>query len=130
MAAADLVTRVVFALERNAKTDPPEYEGYVWTDQGPGAIHPDQGIWVDSHGRPLSPLWWFDFPRDTERETLTEDDLRAAVECIEHVALSLSGKQSFDEYRRNQRSRGLYARAARLRAALDALGGHHEQRTT
>ena len=81
------MTRVVFALERDAKTDPPEGSGeYFPTDVGILLYDTNRkswGEWVEVTDEFFpalpQPRVWFDFPRDTERETLTVSDLRGLV---------------------------------------------------
>ena len=108
------MSEVLLALKRDATTDPPEYEGYVWTDQGAGAIHPDQGIWVDSYGRPLSPSWWLDISQGAEGEGLTVEDLETAHDAAQMLTGSDFHKRDWPR---------MYRCQDRLRAALDALGG-------
>ena len=117
------MTGVVIVRERCAKTDPPEHEGYVWTDQGPAryqavdAREPKKRYWwfdvkpgqlVASESEPSV---WYDFPRDTERETLTVEDL--------HEMCNLAA--AWSRGNRNPATQEINAVIARLRAAFDAL---------
>ena len=116
---------VVLVRERCASEDPPDDDRAVWTNVGPLSFtdeHSDftpsrryKRLWVCTlGGMPVTPQpsVWFDFPRDTERETLTTDDLRFALETLEAVA---SDDTHYDMWA------SLDNVAARLRAALDAL---------
>ena len=111
---------VVIVRKRDAKTDPPTDSNARMTDIGVAYYVRDHRgeAWFyieDDHATmpcDPQPRVWFDFPRDTERETLTTDD----IAWVLHEA--------------DQDLVGDSEEAARLRAALDALGGHHEQRTT
>ena len=128
MAAADLVTRVVFALERDAKTDPPERSGeYFPTDVGIllyDANRKSWGEWVEVTDEFFpalpQPRVWYDFPRDTERETLTAEDLALVLAWAEEVARHTSIPVLFGQEVSTGITR-LNISTARLRAALDAL---------
>ena len=96
------MTGVVIVRERCAKTDPPDDDGpytFYPTDKGV-ILYLGDGVWGNGElPSEWQPSVWFDFPRDTERETLTTDDLR--------TLLTWAPSRSPE--------------AARLRAALDAL---------
>ena len=128
------MTRIVFALERDAKTDPPDHYNPVLVgyaehkyDSRPdtGFLSYREGVWgswVDDLGFvpvPFQPSWWLDIPRGVEGEGLTINDLRETVECVEAEAQwnrQANPPNDFEAAR-------LYRMAARLRAALDALEG-------
>ena len=105
---------VVIVRERCAKTDPPERSGeYFPTDVGIllyDANRKSWGEWVEVADEFFpalpQPRVWYDFPRDTERAGLTEDDLRWLVE--QHEAREWTTVKEAET-------------VARLRAALDAL---------
>ena len=114
------MTRVVFALERDAKTDRPEDQNLAYpTDRGVGVIHPATDAWLDiALLRPFNPQpsVWYDL-RLTEGEALTINDLRdirdAAVIGVNEMG-GYPGELPMYVART--------ARATeRLRAALDAL---------
>ena len=136
---ADLVTGVVLALERCAKTDPPTDSDARMTDIGVAYYVRDHRgeAWFyieDDHATmPCDPqprVWqfphWYDFPRDTEGEPLTTEDLRLALAWGEgaykrhlerrphhfnpHIEAELQGEEP-----------AKLEAFARLRAALDAL---------
>ena len=105
---ADLVTRVVFALERDAKTDPPACSRDLYiTDLGLRVYDSEFG-W----GRQLvQPSWWYDL-RPTEGEPLTVDDLETAHDAAQMLTGSDFHKRDWPR---------MYRCQDRLRAALDAL---------
>ena len=110
------MTRVVFALERNAKTDPPEdglqlvptnvEVGKMTTHTWKGKV---ERWWLTASGSKMhpQPSVWYDL-RPTEGEGLTVEDLE---DLADHV-LSQSDPMYWEAER---------AIATRLRAALDAL---------
>ena len=106
------MTRVVIVRERCASEDPPTGQRVVWTDQGPGHYNERLSRWGgnDLVGQPRV---WFDFPRDTERATLTTGHIRVLAEAAEYVAAEHDSGAGEDDL--------LVQAAARLRAALDAL---------
>ena len=124
------MTGVVIVRERCASKDPPDDDRAVWTNVGPLSFtdeHSDftpsrryKRLWVHTlGGMPVTPQpsVWFDFPRDMEREALTEEDLRdirdAAVIGVNEMG-GYPGELPMYVART--------ARATeRLRAALDAL---------
>ena len=124
------MTRVVFALERDAKTDPPEYGRWlVWTDQGEGYYNtkhrPDRAYrispcWVTGLGDEMDPqpsVWYA--LRPTEGEPLTVEDIVWAIGAVDDVTRRHEEdgpSQASEEYARQGREV-----SARLRAALDAL---------
>ena len=110
------MTGVVIVRERCAKTDPPEHEGYVWTDQGPARYQA-----VDAR-EPKKRYWWFDVKPGqlvaSESEPSVWYDLRPTegkgltVEHLEAVSGLATRKWTTDAQREG---------SARLRAAIDAL---------
>ena len=89
------------------------------TDAGP--LCRGAKCWFRGYNDPVpDPSVWFDFPRDTERETLTTDDLVWAVGAVDAMARRLDAEAHeyapSAEYARQGREV-----SARLRAALDAL---------
>ena len=115
------MTRVVFALERDAKTDPPKHPGGVLTDQGLAwyAHTPNRdGPWYSELGAygspPLDPQprVWYDLPRGTDRAGLTVEDLEAAHDAAQMLTGSDFHKRDWPR---------MYRCQDRLRAALDAL---------
>ena len=82
------MTRVVFALERNAKTDPPEGSGeYLPTDVGLllyDANRQSWGEWVEVTDEFFpalpQPSVWYDL-RPTDGEGLTTEDLRVLADA-------------------------------------------------
>ena len=112
------MTRVVFALERSAKTDPPGHPGGVMTDQGLAwyAHTPyHEGPWYSelcAYGSPPldpQPSWWYDL-RHAGSEGMNFDDLRTLLGVFDMAVASEALLLD-----------GTYDAAARLRAALDAL---------
>ena len=90
------MTGVVIVRERDAKTDPPEHEWDVLTDRG-FAYHGNGSWWRldpntcrDVRVAP-QPSVWFDFPRDTERATLTVMALKRLYNaaCHKHERASI-----------------------------------------
>ena len=96
---------VVFALRRNASTDPPEPARECETSHGVGVWYAVKGRWYRTDGFTVmdpQPSCWYDLrPSD---EPLTTDDLRNAAIAV-----------------RRSRALGSTELSARLRAALDAL---------
>ena len=114
------MTGVVIVRERCAKTDPPEVGGNHVTDQG--CLYWNFDGWLHDSDRIADPQpsVWFDFPRDTERETLTTEDVDLVCYWVETMSKvirgvnpGLAGPTEAQEY--------LSGAVARLRAALDAL---------
>ena len=105
------MTRVVFALERCAKTGPPTVAGFHATDQGMCFWNFDG--WLDYTDRIADPqpLWWYDL-RPPDGEGVTVDDLEETVTAL--VALSVTLPSGYHR----ARAQPIFAR---LRAALDAL---------
>ena len=112
------MTEVVFALKRDAKTDPPDHYNPVLVgyDEPKYSSRPDTdflsywegrwGRWADIGFRPVAasqPLWWYDLRPTTEGEPLTTKHLKALAFPI------VFSRETHDE--------GI----ARLRAALDVL---------
>ena len=120
------MSEVVIVRKRDAKTDPPETDGPVLTDQGlaryggPRWLPRDSGhgvAWwrLDLGGEQLwpPPLWWYDL-RPTEGEGLTTEDLRAVLHML---ALDWD-----DWCKLPAETQNYYNTVSpRLRAALDAL---------
>ena len=110
------MTRVVFALERDIKTDPPEDQNLAYpTDRGVGVTHPTTGAWLDiALLRPFDPQpsWWYDL-RHAEGEGVATDDLESVLEAAEWAADEADGL--YMSHRAEIRKS-----AARLRAAIDA----------
>ena len=108
------MSEVLLALKRDAKTDPPEEGTWAMTDAGP--LCRGAKCWFRGYNDPVpDPSVWFDFPRDTERETLTVEDLRRALYCLEDW---LTAPLKHGELPRSD-----LGTSARLRTALDALAG-------
>ena len=118
MAAADLVTRVVFALERCAKTDPPPtFSDLVWTDQGPARYGwDDESPWQDHEGYELKPSVWYDL-RHADGEGVTVEDLRGVCYLADAglIAAKEMGVTPPDGWEPTEEM------LTRVRAALDAL---------
>ena len=111
------MTRVVFALERCAKTDPPDSGRLVWTDRGGGyySVHlRDRKRWRDAGAWTLEPQprVWYD-QRLAESEEIAAGHIRVLAEAAEYVAAEHDSGAGEDDL--------LVQAAARLRAALDAL---------
>ncbi len=108
------MTRVVLALERCAKTDPPAPLRDVPTSQGQGYFY--EGTWYvagDSYSREVmasQPSVWYDL-RPTEGEGVTVEDIKA-------VLVNAANCHPY--------AREAWGSIARLRAALDALNRSEE----
>ena len=129
------MTGVVIVRERCASEDPPAEGSIAWTSYGAPLVYmrwttfqdpsddDDEGVerlgWYTPDGTGgmawavPQPRVWFDFPRDTERETLTTGHIRVLTEAAEYVAAEHDSGAGEDDL--------LVQAAARLRAALDAL---------
>ena len=104
------MTRVVFALERNAKTDPPNDDTPRVTNLGI-AHHIHGDWWQRGDDGPYSVVFpepWYDL-RPTEGEGVTVDDLETAIFALEADRPDFPPTDEEFEV------------ADRLRAALDAL---------
>ena len=129
------MTGVVIVRERCAKTAPPTDSNARVTDIGVAYYVRDHrgAAWFyieDDHATmPCGPQprVWFDFPRDTEREKLTTDDLNTVIRWGKPAAEDFYGNlrlqpEKYEAHVKYAANRdACFASFARLRAALDAL---------